>query len=71
MQFAITWSHKGVRRLVDELAMHLKIIIREERKRTPPTDPAQEMPKHTVLPILGAATHQQLESNDTAKIDEC
>jgi len=32
MQFAITWSHKGVKRLVDELAMHLKIIIREERK---------------------------------------
>ena len=28
------------------------------------------MPKHTVLPILWAAPHQQLESNDTAKIDE-
>mgnify|MGYP006196441921 FL=1 len=29
-QFSITWSQKGVRRSVDELAMHLKMIIREE-----------------------------------------
>ena len=69
-QFAITWSQKGVRRSVDELAMHLKMIIREERKLTPPTDPALEMPKRAVLPILGTATKQLLESEDTAKIDE-
>ena len=31
-QFSITWSQKGVRRSVDDLAMHLKMIIREERK---------------------------------------
>jgi len=69
-QFSITWSQKGVRRSVDELAMHLKMIIREERKLTPPTDPALEMPKRAVLPILGTATQQLLERNDTAKIDE-
>ena len=55
---------------MDELAMHLKMIIREERKLTPPSDPALEMPKRAVLPILGTATKQLLESNDTAKIDE-
>ena len=69
-QFAITWSQKGVRRSVDELVMHLKMIIREEKKLTPPTDPALEMPKRAELPILGTATRQLLESNDTAKIDE-
>ena len=69
-QFAITWSQKGVRRSVDELAMHLKMIIREQRKLTPPTDPALEMPKRAELPILGTATKQLLESKDTAKIDE-
>ena len=69
-KFSITWSQKGVRRSVDELALHLKMIIREERKLMPPTDPALEMPKRAVLPILGTATQQLLESNDTAKIDE-
>ena len=69
-QFAITWSQKGMRRSVDELIMHLKMIIREEKKLTPPTDPALEMPKRAELPILGTATQQLLESNDTARIDE-
>jgi len=69
-QFSITWSQKGVRRSVDELAMHLKMIIREERKLMPPSDPALEMQKRAVLPIHGTATQQLLESNDTAKIDE-
>jgi len=59
-----------MRRSVDELAMHLKMIIREESKIRPPTDPALEMPKRAVLPILGTVTQQLLESNDTAKIDE-
>ncbi len=31
-QFAITWSYKGAQRLVSELAAHLKMIIREEKK---------------------------------------
>jgi hypothetical protein len=69
-QFIITWLHKGVKRSVDELAMHLKMIIKEEQKLMPPIDPALEMPKRAELPILGTATHQLLESNDTAKIDE-
>ena len=45
-QFA---SQKGVRRSVDELAMHLKMIIREEKKLMPPTDPAIEIPKNAEL----------------------
>jgi hypothetical protein len=69
-QFAILWLYKGVRRSVDELATHLKMIIREEKKLTLPTDPAIEMPKRAELPILGTATQQLLESNDTAEIDE-
>ena len=55
---------------MDELAMHLKMIIREERKLMPPSDPALEMQKRAALPILGTATQQLSESNDTAKIDE-
>ncbi len=62
--------HKGVKRSVEELAMHLKLIIRAEKKLTHPTDPALEMPKRAELPILGTATQQLLESNNTAKIDE-
>jgi len=60
-QFAITWSQ-----LVDELATHLKMIIREEKRLTPPKDPALEMPKRPELPILGTASQQLIESNATA-----
>jgi hypothetical protein len=42
----------------------------EEKKLTPPTDPALEMPNRAELPILGTATQQLLESNDTAEIDK-
>ena len=69
-QFAITWSHKGAKRSVDELATHLKMIIREEKRLTPPKDPALEMPKRLELPILGTASQQRIESNATAAIDE-
>jgi hypothetical protein len=69
-QFAIKWLHKDMKRSVDKLAMHLKIIIREEQKLVPQTDPALEMPKCVELPILGTATQQLLESNDTAKNNE-
>ena len=69
-QFAITWSHKGAKRSVDELATHLKMIIREEKRLTPPKDPALEMPKRPELPILGTASQQLIESNATATIDE-
>jgi hypothetical protein len=41
--FAIMWSHKGMKRSVNKLAMHSKMIIREEKKLMPPTDPALEM----------------------------
>ena len=69
-QLAITWSHKGVKRSVDELSTLLKMIIREERKLVPTNDPAMEMPTREELPILGSATRQLMESNNTAKIDE-
>jgi hypothetical protein len=69
-QFAITWSHIGATRSVQELATHLKLTIREEKKLRPPKDPAMEMPKHLELPILGTATQQLMESNTTAWIDE-
>jgi hypothetical protein len=61
-QFAITWSHRGAKQLVEELAAHLRMIVREEQKLTPPEDPALEMPKHLELPILGNATQQLMES---------
>jgi len=61
---------KGARRSVDELATHLKMIIREEKMLTPPRDPALEMPKRPELPILGTVSRQIIESNATATNDE-
>ena len=55
---------------MDELATHLKMIIREEKRLTPPKDPALEMPKCLELPILGTTSQQLIESNATAAIDE-
>jgi hypothetical protein len=69
-QFAITWSYKRAKQSVNELAAHLKMIIREEKKLTPPKDPALVMPKHLDLPILGTATRQLMESEANALINE-
>jgi hypothetical protein len=69
-QFAITWSYKGAKRSVSKLAAHLKMIIREEKKLTPPKDPALVMPKRIELPILGTATRQLMESEACALIDK-
>jgi hypothetical protein len=69
-QFAITWSYKGAKRSVSELAAHLKMIIREEKKLTPPKDPALVMPKRIELPTLGTATRQLMESEASALIDK-
>jgi hypothetical protein len=69
-QFTITWSHRGAKQSVEELATHLRMIIREEKKLTPPKDPAVEMLKHLELPILGTATQQRMESDATARINE-
>jgi len=59
-----------VKRLLNELATHLKMIIREEKRLTPQKDPALEMPKRPELPILGTASQQLIESNATATIDK-
>jgi hypothetical protein len=56
--------------LVEELAPHLRMIVREEKELTPPTDPALEMPKRLELPILRTATQQLMEQSATAKIDK-
>ncbi len=69
-QFTITWSYRGAMQLVEELAAHLRVMIREEKKLTPPKDPAFEMPKRLELPILGTAIQQLMESNATARINE-
>jgi hypothetical protein len=69
-QFTITWSHKGAKQSVEELGAHLRMIVREEKKLTPPNNPALEMSKRLELPILGSASQQLMESNSTARIDE-
>jgi hypothetical protein len=69
-QFTITWSHIGAKQSVEGLAAHLRMIIREEKKLTPPKDPALEMPKRLELPTLETATQQLMESNVTARINE-
>jgi hypothetical protein len=69
-QFTITWSYRGAMRSVEELAVHLRMLIREEKKLMPLMDPALELPKHLELPILGTATQQLIESNATARINK-
>ena len=69
-QFAITWSHQGKKRSVVELTAHLKMIIKQEKKLTVPSDPAIELPTRAELPVLGTATQQLIDSNNTAQIDE-
>jgi len=69
-QFAITWSSKGKKRSVVELTHHMKMIIKEEKKLTPPSDPAIQLPTRAELPVLGTATQQLIDSNETAQIDE-
>ncbi len=66
----ITWSHKGAKQSEEELAAHLVVIVKEEKKLTPPKDRALKMPKHLELPILGTATQQLKESDTIARIDE-
>ena len=61
---------RSAQRSVSELAAHLKMIIREEKKLTPPKDPALVMPKRIELPTLGTATRQLMESEASALIDE-
>jgi hypothetical protein len=63
-------SSKGAKRSVSDLAGHLRMIIREEKKLTPPKDPALVMPKHCKLPTLGTVTKQLMESEASAVIDE-
>ena len=55
---------------MDELAAHLRMIIREEKKLIPPKDPALDMPKRLELPTLGTVTKQLMESEASAVIDE-
>jgi hypothetical protein len=69
-QFAIILSHRGAKQSVEELAAHLRMIVREEQKLPPPKDLAFEMPKRLELPMLGTATQQLMESNATARINE-
>ena len=69
-QFTITWSYKGAKQSVDEIAALLTMIIWEEKMLTPPKDPALDMTKHLELPTLGTATKQMIESEASAVIDE-
>jgi hypothetical protein len=69
-QFATTWSHQGKKKSVDELKNHPKWIIKEEKKLTVPSDPFIELPTRAELPVLGTATQQLIDSNNTAQIDE-
>jgi hypothetical protein len=55
---------------VEVLAAHLRMITREEKKLTPPKDPALKMQKRLELLILGTATQQLMESNATARINK-
>ena len=69
-KFTITWYSKGAKQSVSELAGHLRMIIREEKKLMPLKDPALVMPKHCKLPTLGTASKQLMESEAIAVIDE-
>jgi len=52
-KFAITWSTKGKRRTVKELADHLRKIIRAENNTDIPDKPPVDMPKRVDMKKLG------------------
>ncbi len=60
-QFKITYSHKGKKRSVKELADHLKMIIAEEAKMKLPSGPKVELPQKRNDPDLGTKTSEATE----------
>ena len=50
------WSKDGRKYSVQELALHLRWIIREEKKHDIPPGPSINVPTRTHLPILGTQT---------------
>ena len=53
---ATPWSINGKDLTSDELAKHLKSIIKEQRKRSIPSKPPIPLPERKNLPILGTKT---------------
>ena len=53
---ATPWSRNGKLLTVDQLKVHLKMIIKEQRKRDIPSKPLVQLPKRKDLPILGTKT---------------
>ena len=53
---ATPWSINGKDLTSDELAKHLKSIIKEQRKRSIPSKPPIPLPERKDLPILGTKT---------------
>ena len=53
---ATPWSRNGKSSTVDQLKVHLKMIIKEQRKRDIPSKPLVQLPKRKDLPILGTKT---------------
>ena len=58
--FTITWSVGGGLRSIDELAKHLKLIIKQEKKTKEhiPEKPHIMLPKRRVTPIVGRVTEE-------------
>ena len=57
---------------MDQLADHLKLVIKEQRKRSIPSKPPIPLPEHKDLPILGTKTPDlvAIESNYLLKSDK-
>lgn len=55
-QFQHPWSKNGIAYSPNELACHLKVILKAERKLEIPMEPPIELPQRKQLPALGELT---------------
>ena len=65
-----TWSKNGRKYTIDELADHLRRIIKEERGHEIPREPVINVPKRLNLPILGMQTDDVKTSDGQYVVDE-
>ena len=69
VDLAIPWSCNGKDLSPEELVRHLKLIIKEQKKRDIPSKPMIDLPKRKELPILGNKT-KDLKNIDSLNVSK-
>ena len=69
-QFAITWSKKGRKRPIKELADRLRVIVAAEKNMTIPKEPEIQLPQRPEMAVLGTMTKQREDCDEADEIDE-